>query len=261
MVVGRHARVPYHASMPLVARDVSFAYDADRPVLRGVSCAIAPGTLTAIVGPNGAGKSTLLRLLLGLRTPDTGEVAIDGVPVASLSHARRAARLIYMPQRASIAFSHTVRQYALMGLGAGRHAAPNVDAILTRLELIERADDPFATLSAGQQQRATVARALVQLARATSPAFILADEPASAMDPRHVALAADLLRDLAHQGHAVALVAHDLGLAARIATHALALDAQGRAAAQGPASEVLAPAVLDSLFGVRFVARSSLVPA
>jgi iron complex transport system ATP-binding protein len=106
-----------------------------------------------------------------------------------------------------------------------------------------------------------LARALVQTEHASAPAYILADEPTSAMDPRHAILTSNLLADLSRAGHAVALVAHDLMLASRLASHALVLDAMGRVAAFGPSPDTLTPAILDPVFDVRFTREPTLVPS
>jgi iron complex transport system ATP-binding protein len=248
--------------VPLIASDLSFSYHAAQPVLRHVSLSLNPGSITAILGPNGAGKSTLLRLMLGLLRPTHGSIALDEEPVSSISHARRAARLVYIPQRASIAFAFTLRQYVRMGLGQSlrRDSHAVVDRALDRVELLARAEEPLPTLSVGQQQRATLARALVQVERAAPPAFILADEPTSAMDPRHAILASGILSDLSRAGHAIALVAHDLALATRLASHAIVLDSVGRVAAFAPASEAITPGVLDPVFAVRFSPEPCLLP-
>jgi iron complex transport system ATP-binding protein len=244
--------------VPLEAVNLSFGYLARRPVLREVSLALEPGAVTAIVGPNGAGKSTLVRLLLGILEPGAGQVLLDGVAVGAIPHRQRARRLAYVPQRPSVAFAFSVRQYVeLGGFAAPGVARAAADAALESAELAERADDPFPTLSAGQQQRAAMARAIVQLnGSAGSTSALLADEPVSAMDPRHALRAMGLLRSLAARGAAVGVVLHDLGLALRFCDRAAVLDAGGRLASAGPAASTLTPAVLDPVFGVRFTAGS-----
>src|SRR5690606_34376723 len=110
----------------------------------------------------------------------------------------------------------------------------------------------FDELSVGQQQRAAMARALAQLGRRPQGAVLLADEPLSAMDPRRALESLALIRELARDGVAVAMVLHDLSLAATWADQALLLSAEGRAVGAGPATETLSEAKLRDLFGVRF---------
>jgi iron complex transport system ATP-binding protein len=162
-----------------------------------------------------------------------------------------------VPQRTSLAFAFTVRQYVGLGRFAAG-AARGDDAVMRAMEradIADRADDAFAVLSAGQQQRATVARALAQLDQpGEAPGrVLLADEPVSAMDPRHALHTMGILRELAAQGLCIAVVLHDLTLAARFCHRAAVLDEHGRLAAAGSIDQALGPEVLSPVFGVDFV--------
>lgn len=239
---------------------VDYAFVPGKPVLRGVSLSARSGRLTAVVGPNGAGKSTLLRLALGAITPAGGQVLLDGHPVASLRGEALRRRIAYVPQKVLVAFAFTTREVVELGcLGQGSAKAREAAATaLAEVDLSHRRDDVFATLSAGQQQRAVIARALAQL-RVTGAApgptrLLLADEPVSAMDPAHALSTLELLAACARSGIALVVVLHDLTLARRFADDVVVLDATGRVAGAGPAPLVLAPAVLDPVFGVRFAA-------
>lgn len=242
--------------MPLSVQDVSFAYRRARPVLSGVSLSLEPGRITSIVGPNGSGKSTLVRLMLGRLTPGSGEVRLDTRPIVRHSARSRAQRLAYVPQHAALAFRYSVEQVVRFGLlAAGRSPRDSlIRRALERADIADRASEPYAQLSAGQQQRVTFARAIAQLMSAPggTPRVLLADEPTASMDPRHALACMDLLRELASDGVAVALVIHDLSLALRIADDALLLDDRGRAASSGLAVDVLTPQRLKPVFGVRF---------
>ncbi len=252
--------------MALQAERIDFHYTRGRPVLRGVWCAVDPGTVTALVGPNGAGKTTLLRVLLGLVRPAAGSATLDGADLTNLSHAQRAARIGYLPQRGSVAFPFTVREVVRLGrYSAGARRAGDdapVSRALERVGLLDRADEPLGTLSAGQQQRASLARVLAQLAdggdprtRKTGPAptrFLLADEPVAALDPRHALETMALLRALAAEGLGVLAVLHDLTFAARFADRVVVLDGSGSVAASGPVAEALDPARLTGVYGVGF---------
>jgi iron complex transport system ATP-binding protein len=237
------------------AAQLTFAYRPARLVLAGFSCEIEPGRITAVLGPNGAGKSTLLRLLAGVLVPTSGDVQWEGVSVAAMPARARAKKLALVPQQPSLAFAFTVRHY--VGLGryswGGAGEGREVGAALEAMDLAGKADDPFGTLSAGQQQRAAVARALAQLGLpgAAAPGLVLVlDEPVAAQDPRHALLILRLLRELASRGVAVIATLHDVAMAARVCDRAVVLDARGRLVGAGEGA--LTPEALSAAFGVGF---------
>jgi iron complex transport system ATP-binding protein len=229
----------------------------DKTVLDGVGAAFAPGQVTAVLGPNGAGKSTLLACLAGLRTPDGGEVALDGAPIATLSPRRRAQRIGFIAQTPEIAWA--VEAAILVGLGRipyigarglSREDAAIIARAMAGAGVTALADRDVSTLSGGERARVLIARAL-----AGEPEWLLADEPLAGLDPGHQLDAADLFRRLAHeQGRGVIVTLHDLSLAARMADRILVL-AEGEVLADGPAEAALTPAVLARAYGVeaRFV--------
>lgn len=249
--------LPPAASPLLSARGINFAYARATPVLRDVTVDFTSGALVAIVGPNGAGKSTLLRVLAGVAPPQGGTVALPDAPnLHELPPRQRAARIAFVAQRPEVAFAFSVREVVALGLYATRpHTANATDAALAALDLHPVADAPFATLSAGQQQRVSLARAMAQLGLPSSsnpPKVLLADEPVASMDPRNALASMRLLRAAADGGNLVVCVLHDVSLVARWATHALLLTCDGRVAAFGPLHLILTPANLQHLFGVRF---------
>lgn len=245
--------------MTLRASNVIAGYNASRDnVLRDVSCDFHAGHVTVIAGPNGAGKSTLLRVLLGVMHASTGTVSLDGTPLAAMKPPLRARHIAYMPQRTSLAFAFRVVDVVAFGaLGVAQSRAVELATLALRdVGLADRANEPFASLSVGQQQRATLARALAQLRSAdTAPGtrVLLADEPVSAQDPASALRMCELLVSLAReQTLAVVCVMHDLTLARRIADDCLLLTCEGRVAATGPAHNVLTPVNLADVFGVQF---------
>jgi len=235
----------------LLAQNASFGYRRARPVLAGVSASFPRGAITAIVGPNGAGKTTLVRLLAGVRHPTGGSVTLGGRAVASIPERERARHLAYLAQRPDLAFAFTVERVVSFGAFAAGPADGRARAALERVGLAGRADDLFGELSVGQQQLASLARALVQLERARG-GYLLADEPMSAMDPAHALRAGRLFRERAAAGTGVVVVLHDLTQALTLADRALVLDASGRVASEGEAGEVLTPERLSPVFEVAF---------
>lgn len=233
----------------------------DKVVLDEVGAAFAPGQVTAVLGPNGAGKSTLLACLAGLRTPDAGEVGLDGALLSNLPPRRRAQRIGFIAQTPEIAWA--VEAAILVGLGRipyiGARGLSQEDAAIIRQAMAEAqvtqlADRDVSTLSGGERARVLIARAL-----AGEPEWLLADEPMAGLDPGHQLDAADLFRKLAHeQGRGVIVTLHDLSLAARMADRILVLTG-GRLLADGPAEVALAPQVLALAYGVeaRFLPGAS----
>ena len=208
-------------------------------IFRDVSLALKPGTLTAIVGPNGSGKSSLLRVMAGVQQPNEGT-------------ATRGARTSLIVSSVNPPSDVSPRELADYGLAVHRpwwRFAPSAaDAAaasnaLVRTGLLDRADDPVVTLSAGEVQRAWIAAAL-----ASSAQTLLIDEPTSHLDLRYQLEVLNVLRELASSGVAIGAALHDLTLAARFAD-AIALLSGGRLVV-GQAEEVLEPRALAQAFGV-----------
>lgn len=240
--------------MTLASERLTFGYQRSAPVLRDVSARFRPGEVVAVVGPNGAGKSTLLRLLAGLRTPWSGAVTLDGEPVQALTPSRRARAMAYVGQRPTVGAAFTARQVVSLGRYAMQRDDQAVARALQAMDVDECAAAPFSTLSVGQQQRVSVARALAQLDGADPAASrcLLADEPVAAMDPRHALLTMQALKMVAAGGATVVIVMHDLTMARRFADAAVALNTAGEVVAAGPTDRTLIPQILDPLFEARF---------
>lgn len=220
-------------------------------VLAGIDLAFAAGTVTAVVGPNGAGKSTLLTCLAGLRAPSSGEVRLDGAPLAEIRPRPRARRLAFLPQTPEIAWA--VQARTLVGLGrtpfvgargltAQDEAA--VDRAMTAAGVQALSDRAVDTLSGGERARVLIARAL-----AGDPEWLLADEPLTGLDPAHQLDAAALLRRLADGGAGVVVTLHDLSMALRLADRIVVLT-QGEVLADDVAARALTPQVIRSAYGV-----------
>lgn len=228
--------------------EVSFGYHVGEPVVEQVTADVLSGRLTAVIGPNAAGKTTLLKLMLGTLSPTRGSIGLNGRKLRKVAAGDRAAMMSYVPQRSSANFAFTVEHVVAMGRFAlPWHGQAMTDAMAAcDLEKLRR--KPFVELSAGQQQRVLLARAMCQ---ATGGGRVmLLDEPTSAMDLRHVHQTMDRLTKLRDAGLAVVVVMHDLNLAARYAD-AVWLMNEGRLAAAGSWDQVLRPAVLEPVYGVK----------
>lgn len=240
----------------LVARDLTYGYRRGEPVLREVSLEIGAGRVLVILGPNGAGKTTLVRLLASLASPWSGTVTLDGRPAARMTPAQRAATIAYVAQRPSVASAFTVREVVELGRHTVGADAGAVDRALDAVGMREQGEQVFWRLSAGQQQRVSIARALAQLDHARdaagAPGVLLADEPIAALDPRYAQRALEAIRAVAARGGGVGVVMHDLTAAVRFADDALILGDDGRVLAAGPVDEALRPETLERVFGTPF---------
>jgi iron complex transport system ATP-binding protein len=228
--------------------DLAHRYGAIE-ALRDVTVSARPGRITALIGPNAAGKSTLLRCVIGVVRPTGGSVLIDGRPAHAMRPRELAARVAYVPQRPVLSAPFTVREVVRLGRYALPPSPARTRQAIDRLEIGDLADRPYPSLSTGQQQRATLARAVAQVA---DDGHLVLDEPTSAMDLRHVRRCARVLREAADAGVTVIVAMHDLTLVASIADDAWLLDA-GRLVASGPATEVLAPDRLAAVFATPFL--------
>ncbi|HZT50180.1 MAG TPA: ABC transporter transmembrane domain-containing protein [Hyphomicrobiaceae bacterium] len=221
--------------------NVRFAYPTrtGTPALDGVSFEARPGETIAIVGPSGAGKSTIFNLLLRFYDPQSGRVAVDGVPVAEASLAELRARIALVPQDVAL-FDDTIADNI-------RYGRPDAgDADVARAAAAAQADDfiralpeGYATrlgerglvLSGGQRQRIALARALLRDAP-----ILLLDEATSALDAEsEQAVQAALAR--AAETRTTLVIAHRLATVQR-ASHILVLD-QGRIVEEGRHAELL----------------------
>ncbi len=216
--------------------------------------ALHSGRIVALIGPNGSGKSTLMRLLAGLLPLDAGVVRLGSSAISGSGERTRAARLALCPQRTSLAFAFTVREYVGFGAyAAGRRVGNNaVQEAINRLDLTELSDVPMPRLSVGQQQRAALARSIAQLGSGSLHGkVLLADEPASALDTRHAAALLGILKDMAGKGLAIMVAAHDLAWAAAVADEGLAINPNGTVKPMS-AADLQDPAELEGVFDASF---------
>lgn len=236
----------------LVAREVTVRRGG-RAIVDGVSAALGSGMFVALVGANGAGKSTLLSCLAGLLAPDAGEVALDGRPVLALDRRDLARRRAYLPQSLRAEWPISVERLVALGLtpqlpafgGLPGGFEPRLTQAIEACDLTDHRFQAATTLSGGELARAMLARALIG-----DPRVLLADEPVSGLDPRHRLDTVARLRRLAvDEGRLVVATIHDLTLAARYATHLMALRG-GRLAAFGAMAEMLTADLLRQVFDV-----------
>ncbi|MFJ8629676.1 ABC transporter ATP-binding protein [Streptomyces sp. NPDC093568] len=223
---------------------------AGRVVVDGVTLVLRPGETVGLLGPNGSGKSTLLRILAGILAPTAGVVTLDGRPLAEVGRRAVARRVATVEQHADTQTELTVRDVVALGRIPHRRAwtpataadAGAVAAALERTGLTDRAGQSWHTLSGGERQRAQIARALAQ-----EPRELLLDEPTNHLDIQHQLDLLDLVADLPVT---TVIALHDLNLAAMYCDRLLVLR-DGRAVVEGTPAEVLTPALIERVYGVR----------
>ena len=219
--------------------DVSFAYEADHPVLRGVSFQVAPGTMTAIVGPSGCGKTTIARLVARFYDVDAGSVSVGGRDVRQWDTAQLMAQLSLVFQDVYL-FDDTLEANVRIGRADAsdddvKEAArlSGVDEIVERLPLgwKTRVGEGGRALSGGERQRVSIARALLKAAP-----IVLFDEATSALDPENENRITDAMGALRRNATLI-VIAHKLDTITA-ADQIIVLDHSGRVAQVGTHAEL-----------------------
>ena len=187
-------------------------------VLDAVSLQVRRGEMVAIMGPSGSGKSTMLHLLGALETPTSGEISLageryDGLGDAGLTRLRRD-RIGFVFQffnlLPALSALENVQLPALIAGKSDDTVRERASALLDRVGLARRVDHLPSELSGGEQQRVSIARALL-----IQPELVLADEPTGNLDSTSSGQILDLLRDLSEsEGQTLVIVTHDPGAAA-----------------------------------------------
>ncbi len=210
-----------------------------RPVVRNVSIQLRRGEAVGLLGPNGAGKTTTFYMIVGLVRPDTGAIGLEGADITQLPMYRRARLGIgYLPQEASVFRGLNVEQNILAALEVVESDRDRRDRILDELlaefGIGHLRRTPALALSGGERRRVEIARAL-----ATSPAYILLDEPLAGIDPIAVGEIRDLVSHLKHRGIGVLITDHNVRETLEIIDRAYIMH-DGQVLMEGRPHEVVA---------------------
>jgi lipopolysaccharide export system ATP-binding protein len=181
-----------------------------RKVVKGVAIEVRAGEVVGLLGPNGAGKTTIFDMMVGLCQPDAGEITFDGESVTNLPMYKRARRGIgYLPQESSVfrrlSVEHNVLAILEMLGYAQEERVRRVDGLLKELDLIHIRESMAYALSGGERRRLEITRAL-----ATTPSFMLLDEPFAGIDPIAVADIQQIITRLKEKGIGILITDHNV---------------------------------------------------
>lgn len=217
-------------------------------ILHGVDLQVPRGGVTMLLGRNGAGKTTTLRTIMGLWKPHTGEIMLDGARIDGRSPAQIArAGLGFVPEDMGIFSDLTVEENLRLGALSGTPTAERLEWIFAAFPALRTFfHSPAGTLSGGQKQMLSVARAMVE-----ERAIYLIDEPSKGLAPAIVATLAKALKDLKARGASILMVEQNFSLARALGDHAAVMD-DGRIVWAGSMAELAQDTALqERLMGLR----------
>lgn len=258
----------------LEAHNISYTAPSGARLIRSLSLSIQRGEVLAVIGPNGAGKSTLLKLLSGELAPTQGSITLNGTPLKRWNAEKRARTRAVMPQESPLTAAYTAFEVVLLGRLPHKSSskAANEAIVEYALRLVDAEHlhkRLYPTLSGGERQRVHLARVLAQIlheqeieeafekdfcasngeASASTPRFLLLDEPTSSLDIAHQHLLLSLAKRVARLGIGVVAVLHDINLAAQYADTLLMLSG-GTIAEYGATWDVLTEQAVSDVFHV-----------
>lgn len=238
--------------MPLLTASGLVKSYAGRRVVDGVGFHVAEGEIVGLLGRNGAGKTTSFRMVIGMISPEAGDVVFDGRAMNGLPMYRHArAGMGYLSQEPSV-FQRLTCEQNLMAIlefaersGAARRA--RAKALLEQFGLLHKAREEARTCSGGERRRLEIARALIM-----RPKLMLLDEPFAAVDPHTVEDLQAEVRKLAKEGISVLVTDHNVQQTLRICDRACIIH-EGRNLREGTPREVINdPVVRDAYLGNTF---------
>ena len=240
----------------LLANEISLTL-GKRPILKGVSLQLKPGTVTAILGPNGAGKTSLLRILSGEWHPNGGSVELNGQELQKIPVRRLGQLRAYLHQESALNFAFTVLEVVLLGRSPHMRGSERPEdytiarEALEEVDLADREGDLYTALSGGEKQRVHLARVLAQINEDNikEPRYLFLDEPTNNLDLSHQRTIYRGARNIAKANTAVCIVLHDLNQAFQVADHIIILH-EGNIAMEGAPKDIAYSDECERIFGV-----------
>jgi len=209
-----------------------------RTVVHDVSLDVKSGEVVGLLGPNGAGKTTCFYMMVGLVHLDGGSISLDGTEISRLPiHRRARLGLSYLPQETSVFRKLTVQEnvQAVLELQnlSEEEIEDRLENVLRELHITHLRNNPALSLSGGERRRVEIARAL-----ATSPSFILLDEPFAGVDPIAVLDIQKIIGFLKEREIGVLITDHNVRETLGICDHAYIIN-EGSVLAQGKPDEIV----------------------
>jgi lipopolysaccharide export system ATP-binding protein len=227
----------------LIVRGLQKSYGV-RQVVHDVSLEVASGEVVGLLGPNGAGKTTSFYMIVGLVPSDAGEITLDGNGISHLPiHRRAVLGLSYLPQEASVFRKLTVEENIRAVLELQRENGKplskarldeRLETLLAELQIEKLRDNQALSLSGGERRRVEIARAL-----ATSPRFVLLDEPFAGVDPIAVIEIQRIVRFLKERNIGVLITDHNVRETLGICDRAYIIN-QGSVLKSGTPDDIIA---------------------
>lgn len=242
--------------------NVSLAY-GETTVLRDLNFSVAAKEFVGVLGPNGSGKTTLLKLMAGVLKPTRGSISLKEKNIRDYPRKALAKIVSVLPQETLLDFPFTALEVVLMGRAPylktfqweTAHDLEIAEAAMNATDCWEFASRDVRSLSGGERERVLLARALAQ-----EPQVLLLDEPTTHLDLKHQLETYRLLKRL-NQQEGLTLIAalHDLYFASQSCGRILMLS-QTRLRADGPPPEILAPQMVEEVYGVKLGEYSKFIP-
>ncbi|MGD0704609.1 MAG: ABC transporter ATP-binding protein [Trebonia sp.] len=235
-----------HPVAPLLAVRDLVVHHGQLKALSGISLAVYPGEVYAIIGANGAGKSTLLRTIAGLHRPTEGTITYEGRDITGLRPEKRAnAGIVMVPEGRRLFPSLTLEENLKVGATYRRPGPWTIERVFELFPWMkDRRGQKTAQMSGGEQQSVAIGRALV-----ANPQVLLLDELSLGLAPVIVLRIYEMLPQILNSGVTVLLVEQDVSQALRVATHLQCL-LEGHTTLEGTPAEVTRDQVEAAYFGV-----------
>ncbi|MBQ9690209.1 MAG: ABC transporter ATP-binding protein [Candidatus Methanomethylophilaceae archaeon] len=236
----------------VVITNVDFGYSEDHIVLHDINLEINEPGLYCIIGPNGVGKSTMVKCVSKIVTPLKGQVLLDGEDVAQMQHKEVAKKVGFVPAFSQDAFSMSVIDTIMIGRynhqkwGSRQKDLEMVYKTMKLMHIENLATRSYNALSAGQHQKVSIARGLVQ-----EPEILILDEPTAKLDVKYQVYVMEMLRAIAiERGMIIMTICHDLNISSKYAHTVIMLARPGTIHAVGTPEEVLTEENIREVYGI-----------